>query len=133
MLNKVLKKDKEKIKGIINTPDWEYDHESPEYLRSKDFNKAWKLMMKHIFPAPDYEIVYGGCYCEASGFIKNKEGKYIYFSSEDYRWPIMGRDIFSSVLYRTSPEGQSYRNHGYNDTCNIDSLKEKVDELFKRM
>ena len=77
---------------------------------------------------PDCEIIQSNCYCEASGFIKKPNGKIIYYSSEDYRWPIMGRTWTSSVLYRTAESEKDYHG-GSNNFSDLEHFKENVEKL----
>jgi len=122
-----LKTDINKIKKILNA---DYDHERPDVIRSKKFGRAFATMIKHMFP--DCEIIQSNCYCEASGFIKKPNGKIIYYSSEDYRWPIMGRTWTSSVLYRTAESVKDYTG-GSNNFSDLEHFKENVEKLFERM
>lgn len=122
-----LKTDINKIKKILNA---DYDHERPDVIRSKKFGRAFATMIKHMFP--DCEIIQSNCYCEASGFIKKPNVKIIYYSSEDYRWPIMGRTWTSSVLYRTAESEKDYHG-GSNNFSDLEHFKENVEKLFERM
>lgn len=125
-----LKTDIRKIQNIIDTPDWSYNREDPETARSKQFNRAFKNMIKHLFP--ECKIIHNNVYCEASGFIVKPNGKIIYYSSEDYRHPFMGEDWTSSVLYRTAESEKDYRG-GSNNFSDLEHFKENVEKLFERM
>lgn len=122
-----LKTDIRKIQNILNA---DYDHEIPDVIRSRKFGHAFATMLKHLFP--DCKIVSSNCYCEASGFIVKPNGKIIYYSSEDYRHPFMGRDWKSSVLYRTAAHEKDYTG-GTNNFSDLEHFKENVEKLFERM
>lgn len=122
-----LKTDIRKIQNIL---DADYDHEIPDVIRSRKFCKAFGTMLKHLFPS--CTIIQSNCYCEATGFIKNPNGKLIYYASEDYRYPFMGRDWTSSVLYRTAAHEKDYTG-GTNNFSDLEHLKENVEKLFERM
>ena len=122
-----LKTDIRKIQNILNA---DYDHENPNVIRSKKFGHAFATMLKHLFP--ECKIIQSNCYCEASGFIVKPNGKIIYYSSEDYRWPIMGRTWTSSVLYRTAESEKDFSG-GTNNYSDLEHFKENVEKLFERM
>lgn len=125
-----IKVDIKKINDIINSSDFDYDCETPEYKRSAKFCNAFNRMMKKLFP----ECAIFGCvgYCTVSGFIKNVEGKIIYYSTEDYRWPFMGRSIWDSILYRTADHVKDFRG-GSNNYSDIEHLRDNVLKLFSKM
>lgn len=125
-----IKTDIKKINAIIHSSDSDYNCETPEHKRSAKFCSAFNRMMKKLFP--ECEIF--GCvgYCEVSGFIKNVEGKIIYYSTEDYRWPLMGKSIWDSILYRTADYVKDFRG-GSNNYSDIEHLRDNVLKLFLRM
>ena len=120
-----LKQDIKKVGKIL---DADYNHENPEAIRSKKFGNAFTTLLKHLFP--EYEIIPSNCYCEASGFVRNSEGKYIYYSTEDYRHPIMGKSWIDSILYRKAKNDKDFFGERNNFT-NIYLLRDKIKDLFK--
>lgn len=89
-INVILKKD--------------YDHEIPDKLRSIEFNRVIKSMLKAMFP--DCIIIpTKGAWCSASGFISNPvNNKVVYYSFNDYRY----RDWKQGILIRTAKDASDY-------------------------
>ena len=122
-----LATEKRKINEIIAR---DYEHEQPDQgPRAKAFGKAFKALLKKIFPT--YEVVnYShGCGCEASGFLKNAEGKLVYFRTNDYRYNVCGR-WDQRILIRTAESEKDYTG-GANHTADLEQLEEEVNRLFK--
>lgn len=120
-----LKNEISKINDIINR---DYDCEVPDSIRSKKFHQAFTRLMKKMFP--DYEIITKHApYCESSGFIKNRDGNFIYYSTCDYRFPLYGRDWTSGILIRTAENSNDYHG-GSNHTTNLENLYKDVNDLF---
>ena len=120
-----LKRHIDKINEILSA---DYDHECPDAIRSNKFVVAIRKMLKEIFP--DCEIVSVNGYCYASGFIKNSEGKYVYFATEDYRWP-QGSSWKNNILYRTAKDERDFHG-GSNHYADLEYLQECVYELFNQ-
>lgn len=115
------------IKKINRIIDSDYDHETPDVVRSKFFNKAFTKMVAEMFP--NYTIVTSmGGYCETSGFIKNGD-KYIYYHSDDYRCPI-GSSWNKNILYRTAKDTSDYYG-GSNHFADLEYLEVCIEKLFK--
>lgn len=124
MNQKELSKQVAKINDIL---DRDYDHETPDVLRSKAYKKAFEKLMQKMFP--DCTIIANsGAYCEASGFIK-KDDKYIYYSTDDYRWP-SGSSWKNGILYRAAKDEKDYSG-GSNCFADIEFLEESVRKLFE--
>ena len=116
----------DKIRKIINKPDSEYFCEQPEMLRSKEFARAYKSLVREQIKPLGLELVsFNPGYCECSGFISDGE-RFVYFSSGDYRW----MDIEGDVLIRTAESARDFRG-GMNNRCRIDSIGAKALELLK--
>lgn len=112
-----------KIDEIIHK---DYDHETPDIPRSKEYCRAISHMLKSIFP--DYTIIpTKGCYCESSGFIQ-KNGKFVYYSFNDYRYDLFGK-WYERILIRTAQNEHDYTG-GPNHYADLDNLRYEVDRLF---
>ena len=119
-----------KLKEIINKSYYEYNHENPEQLRSKEFSKAYKAYIKKQIAPYNYELVnFSDGYCECSGFVTNGQ-KYVYFNSGDYRMSASYSDIFDRVLVRTANDERDYRG-GFNQFCPLEQIGKKINELME--
>lgn len=120
------------IKKILNSSDYEFNCENPEYKRSKDFNKMYLREIKKIIKPYGFTIISDGDgFCECSGFIKNERDKYVYFNSGDYRLHNEYNNIFDHVLIRTANNEYDYRG-GENNYCALKDIGKKAQELFER-
>ena len=117
--------EKRKINAILAK---DYDHEIPDTLRSKEFQKAFKSILRRMFPNCTI-IPIKGCWCEANGFIKDQNGKFVFYSTNDYRWNTFGR-WDQRILIRTAESEKDYRG-GANHTADLEELEEQVNWLFK--
>lgn len=118
------------IKDIINKPDSEYNHETPDVLRSKEFARAYKSYVKSQIKPYGYELVnFNAGWCECSGFITNGI-KYVYFNSGDYRASAPYCDIFESVLIRRAKDERDYRGET-NNFCRLERLGVSINELME--
>ena len=111
------------IKKIINKSDYEYDHETPEILRSKEFNKEMRKYLKRQLKSYDLELLNSSDgYCYFSGFIKNKiTNKLVYISTYDYRH--FPNRLFDDVLIRTAEHEKDYTG-GSNHSCALNDIAE---------
>ena len=120
-----LATEKRKIDVILAK---DYDHETPDKPRSAEFQKAFKALLKKMFP--NYTIIpIKGCWCEAHGFIKDQNGKFVYYGTNDYRWATFGR-WDQRILIRTAESEKDYTG-GANHTVDLDELEDQVNWLFK--
>ena len=120
-----LTAEKRKIEAILAR---DYDHEVPDTLRSKDFQKQFKSILRRMFP--DCTILpIKGCWCEANGFIKDQNGKFVYYSTNDYRYNILGR-WDQRILIRTAESEKDYRG-GANHYADHEELEDQVNWLFQ--
>lgn len=103
-----------KIEEILNK---DYDHEIPDKPRSAEFNKAIKAFLKKSFPG--YTIIpTKGAWCEASGFIQDKDtGATVFYSFQDYRYG----DWKKRILIRTAKHEKDYTG-GANHYTDIDNM-----------
>ncbi|MBQ2184718.1 MAG: hypothetical protein II399_08765 [Lachnospiraceae bacterium] len=113
---------KKKIEEILAR---DYDHEIPDKLRSRDFNKAINAWLRKSFPGCAMYPT-KGAWCEASGFIE-KDGKYVFYSFQDYRY----WDWKEQILIRTAKSEKDYTG-GANHYTNIDRMVDDVNALFDR-
>ena len=111
----------QKINKILAT---DYDHEIPDKIRSKKFNKAFMSLMKRMFP--EYTIIPSDIYCEAHGFIVAPNGKYVYYSTNDYRWGKWDNNI----LYRKAENEHDFHG-GSNNFADLDCLKDCIENLVR--
>lgn len=123
MEQKELSKHVAKINRILEK---DYDHETPDVIRSKKFNIAFTELIDKMFPNCTVITSLGG-YCMASGFIK-KHDKYVYYSTEDYRFP-SDSSWKNNILYRTAENDRDYRG-GSNHYADIEYLQECVEKLL---
>ena len=120
-----LTAEKRKIEAILAR---DYDHEVPDTLRHKDFQKQFKSILRRMFP--DCTILpIKGCWCEANGFIKDQNGKFVYYSTNDYRYNILGR-WDQRILIRTAESEKDYRG-GANHYADLEELEDQVNWLFQ--
>ncbi len=120
-----IQTEKRKIDAILAK---DYDHEVPDTLRHVDFQKAFKSILKRMFP--DCTILpTKGAWCEANGFIKSPDNKYIYYSTNDYRWTTFGR-WDQGILIRTAENEKDYTG-GANHRADLENLEEQVNWLFE--
>lgn len=116
------------IKAILAKSDYEYDHETPDKLRSKEFGRAYRRLVKKQLKPLGLELAkFGTNWCECSGFVTDGNGKYVYFHSGDYRWS----NIWEGVLIRTAESLKDYRG-GANHLCDIDKIGETAALLMGR-
>jgi len=110
----------------------DYEHETPDVLRSKAFDRAYKSFIKAQIKPYGYELIKekSSGYCESSGFITDNKGHYVYFNSGDYRYPGMCNDIYHSVLVRTAENEKDYRG-GSNNFIELKDIAKEVDRLMK--
>jgi len=111
----------------------DYDHETPDIPRSKDFNRAYKSYVRKQIKPYGLELVKGkgSSYCECSGFVTDNNGHYVYFNSGDYRYPHSLNDIYHSVLIRTAESEKDYRG-GSNHFVELKNIGEEMNRLIKR-
>lgn len=104
----------QKIEDILKK---DYDHETPDKPRSVDFNKAIKSFLKASFPG--YAIITTkGAWCQASGFIQDKDtGKTVFYSFQDYRYG----DWKQRILIRRAAGTSDYRG-GANHYTNVEDM-----------
>ena len=120
-----LTTEKRKINAILAR---DYDHEVPDTLRHVEFQKAFKSILRRMFP--DCTILPSkGCWCEANGFIKDQNGKFVYYSTNDYRYNICGR-WDQRILIRTAESEKDYHGGG-NHYADLEQLEEEVNWLVK--
>ena len=117
--------EKRKIEAILGR---DYDHEVPDTLRHKDFQKQFKSILRRMFPNCTI-IPSKGAWCEANGFIKDQNGKFVYYSTNDYRYNICGR-WDQRILIRTAESEKDYRGGG-NHYADLEELEDQVNWLFK--
>lgn len=115
-----LVEEKRKIDEILKK---DYDHEIPDTLRSKDFQKAFKSLLKKMFP--ECKIITNSTWCEAHGFVKTPEGKCVFYNTNDYRWRPWDRNI----LIRTAKDEKDYKGGG-NHYANLEELQDQINWLF---
>ena len=111
----------QKINKILTA---DYDHETPDKIRSPKFNQAFTRLMKKLFP--NYQIIPSNGYCEAWGFIITPNQKCVYYNTDDYRdgaW-------YNNILYRTAKDKQDFIG-GNNNFADLNYLKECVENLIK--
>lgn len=121
----------EKIREIVEKPNYEYDHEIPDKLRSREFAKVYKKYVQQEIKPYGYELVnFNDGWCECSGFVTNGS-HYVYFNSGDYRMSSPYNDIFESVLVRTAKNEKDYSG-GRNNFCQLSQLGRKIDELMQK-
>ena len=115
----------EKIKEVLAA---DYNHEVPDTLRSKAFQKECKKVVKAQAKKYGLDVITSSHpYCEFTGFLF--DGKhYVYFSIPDYRY----WDWEHDVLYRTAKNSHDYTG-GTNHTCNLDELAKKASGLLKQI
>lgn len=116
-MKNLLVKDVYKIENILKS---HYDCEVEDVVRSKKFNLAFTLLLKHLFSTEEgYEIISSkGTYCYASGYIKNKDGKTIYYLTPDYRfWN------WENILYRKDSNDR-------NNYSTVYELKKNIEHYF---
>lgn len=116
--------EKNKINAILAK---DYDHEIPDKPRSAEFQKAFKSLLRRMFPNCTI-LPTKGCWCEANGFIKDANNKFVYYSTNDYRWTTFGR-WDQRILIRTAENEKDYRGGG-NHYADLEELEEQVNWLF---
>ena len=105
----------------------DYDHEVPDKLRSKDFQRLFSCYMRSV--AKNIGGTWhgsSGCYCEASGFMECGE-KFVYVHTNDYRW----RDWSKEILFRTAESLKDYHG-GNNNFADLEELEERIKNLLRR-
>ena len=122
----VVKEYKRKIDRILAA---DYNHEVPDQIRSKKFQQAFKRMLKKFFP--DYEIITLSTYCEANGFIKNGNAC-VYYSTQDYRWPMWGGSWSTHILFRRSENEKDYHG-GANHFADLEDFEKSVSQLLEQI
>lgn len=120
---------KNKINSILNK---DYDHECPDYLKSKDFGKAVKSMLKSMFNNEIAEIKHNDVYCSPSYFLTFKNGIVCYVSFNDYRYNVMGGKWYNNILYRIAKDTKDYRGESNNNCLSIEYLKDDVTYLINK-
>ena len=113
---------KNKLNSILHK---EYEHETPDIPRSKEFAQGIKGLLKHLFPNATIKII--ETYCSPSAFLTFEHGQTIYVSFNDYRW----REWDDGILYRTAQNDTDYHG-GYNNFASLDALKEDIEHLLLR-
>ena len=103
----------------------DYEHETPDVVRSKKFNQLIKKMLVETFPEAEV-IPTKGAWCSASGFLKFN-GACIYYNFQDYRY----WDWTEQILYRTAKDEHDYHGDANNYT-DLYHLREDVCRLVKR-
>ena len=114
---------KKKVAEIIAK---DYNHEGPGTLRSKDFQKLFNAYMRSVAKNIGGTWHPSGCCCEAGGFME-RNGKFVYVHTSDYRWRDWSRDI----LYRTAESLTDYRG-GSNRFVDLEGLEEGVTRLLNK-
>ena len=104
----------------------DYDHEVPDKLRSKDFQRLFNCYMRSVAKNIGGTWHGGGCYCEASGFVECGD-KFVYVCTNDYRW----RDWSKRILFRAAESLKDYRG-GSNNFADLEELEDKIKNLLRR-
>lgn len=119
-----------KLESIVQS---DYNHERPDILRSKDFNRTFRNAVKHAIKKYGYTLVPRNycVYCESSGFVTDNNGHYVYFNSGDYRISAPYCDWKEYVLVRTAASTEDYSG-GSNHYCNFVNLGEAIHSLMMR-
>lgn len=120
---------KNKIQSILNK---DYNHECPDYLRSDDFGKAVKSMLKSIFKNDIVDIKHNDCYCSPSYFLTFKNGIVCYVSFNDFRYNVMGGSWYNNILYRIAKDTKDYHGESNNNCIDLEYLKRDVLSLVER-
>ena len=113
-----------KINSIIKK---NYNHENPDYLRSKELCKAISGMLQNMFQGEIIGIRNNEVYCSPSYFLIFNNGNTIYVSFSDYRY----ENWDSNILYRTAKDITDYYG-GTNNYCSLDNLYDCVVHLANR-
>lgn len=104
----------------------DYDHEVPDKLRTKDFQRLFNCYMRSVAKNIGGTWHPSGCYCEAGGYME-RNGKFVYVRTNDYRW----RDWSQSILYRTAESLTDYHG-GSNHFADLEWLEEGVVGLLNK-
>jgi hypothetical protein len=90
---------------------------------ARDFNK---YLVKEL--GTDYKVVdFSRGHFYVSGFIQNKQGQYIYFSTSDVRF--FPNEWYDNVLIRTAKDVKDYSG-GANKRTTLKNIKESIERLL---
>jgi len=116
----------EKITAVLKR---DYDCETPDKLRSKDFQEEYyKEVVKKIKLYGFRLIKLKGNYCECSGFITDDKGHFCYFNSGDYRHK--KNKIFNDVLIRSVKNEKDFSG-GPNRFCRLYEIGATANRIIK--
>ena len=120
---------KNKINAILNQ---NYCYEITDYLRSREFGKAVKSMIKSMFNNEIAEIKHNDVYCSPSYFLVFKNGIVCYISFNDYRYNVMGGKWYNNILYRIAKDTKDYHGESNHNCLSIEYLYNDVNTLVNR-
>ena len=114
---------------ILDVLDKDYDHETPDVPRSKDFIREYGKVIKKLVEPYGLEVskLGKGAYCECWGYLKDKNDKFVYFNSGDFRYN--GRNIFDHILIRTAKSETDYTG-GMNHYCKLEDIGSEAKHLM---
>ena len=115
--------------AIKNWLKWEFSSGSITGEDFKRFASDFKKEIKRRLPVGAKLVQWNVGHYYISGFIKNEDNKYVYFSISDVRY--FRNDWYNNILVRTAKDENDYTG-GSNNFTSLENFTQKVAELLNR-